>query len=147
MNTLKSKVKGLKDDIDDKHYMSWMGFEFAISELVKDYKENDYKCDYIYGPVRGGLPIAVTLSHRLGIPVILDHNFVKIKDDTRVLVVDDIADTGKTLSELIGHNIITYTIYYHLQSTVTPNAWVFEKKGDWVVFPWEEDIYGYETGA
>ena len=37
------------------------------------------------------------------------------------------------------------TIYYHQQSTVTPNTWVFEKKGDWVVFPWEEDIYGYET--
>ena len=45
----------------------------------------------------------------------------------------------------MGHNDVVYTIYYHKQSTVTPNAWVFEKKGDWVVFRWEEDIYGYET--
>ena len=140
MNILKSKVVGLKEDINDKHYISWMGFEFAIDELVKDYKRNDYKCDYIYGPARGGLPIAVTLSHRLGIPVILDHNYVS-RGDKKVLVVDDIADTGKTLSELTGPNVITYTIYYHKQSIVTPNAWVFEKKDEWVVFPWEEATY------
>ena len=43
MSILKSKVKGLREDIDDKHYLSWMGLEFAIDDLVNDYKENDYK--------------------------------------------------------------------------------------------------------
>ena len=149
MNTLTRKVKQglLRQDVDGKHYMSWMGFEYAISELVKDYKKNDYKCDYIYGPPRGGLPIAVTLSHRLDIPILnsQDEYFEKYTNPrVKILVVDDIADTGETLKPLIGPNIITYTIYYHKQSIVTPSAWVFEKKNEWVVFPWEEDIYGYE---
>ena len=150
MNTLIRKVKqGLKtQDVDGKHYMSWMGFEFAINELVKDYRKNDHKCVGVYGPPRGGLPIAVTLSHRLGVPFIqTEEEMLNIKES--VLIVDDIADTGKTLERLkplMGHDdVVLYTIYYRQQSTVTPNAWVFEKKGDWVVFPWEEDIYGYET--
>ena len=139
---LKSKVKGIKEDIDSKHYLSWTGFEFAMNELVKDYKENNYKCDAIYGPPRGGLPIAVTLSHRLGIPIIQD--YVERSGKT-VLIVDDIADTGKTLKPLVGPHVVSYTIYYHRQSIVEPNYWVFEKKDEWVVFPWEEDIYGYEN--
>ena len=146
MNTFPiRKVKqGLKTQIvDDKHYMSWMGFEFAISEMVRDYRENDRKCVGVYGPPRGGLPIAVTLSHRLGIPLIKDYWETEKLDS--VLLVDDIADTGKTLESLIGPKFITYTIYYHKQSTVKPDYYCFEKKDDWVVFPWEEDIYGYET--
>ena len=143
MNTLKKIKEGLKtQDVDDKHYMSWMGFEFAISEFVRDYKENDYKCDVIYGPPRGGLPIAVTLSHRLEIPIIQD--YIERLGKT-ILVVDDIADTGKTLEPLVGPNVIVYSIYYHPQSIVKPDCWIFENKGAWVVFPWEEDIYGYET--
>ena len=148
MNTLRKVKQGLKTQVvDDKHYMSWMGFEFAISELVRDYKENDHKCVGVYGPPRGGLPIAVTLSHRLGIPFIqTEEDMLNTKGS--MLVVDDIVDTGKTLERLkplMGPTNVIYTIYYHKQSTVTPNAYVFEKKGDWVVFPWEEDIYGYET--
>tara|TARA_Y100000310_G_C20534820_1_gene740341 strand:- start:539 stop:1024 length:486 start_codon:yes stop_codon:yes gene_type:complete len=152
------KVKqGLKtQDVDNKHYLSWTGFEFAISEFVKDYKKNNYKCIGVYGPTRGGLPIAVTLSHRLDIPYfkgsyhhISSHLQVSNPDTFgikgKILVVDDIADTGKTLEPLIRPNVITYTIYYHPQSTVKPDYYVFEKKDDWVVFPWEEDIYGYET--
>ena len=145
MSILKSKVRGLKEDINGKHYMSWMGFEFAISELVKDYGMNDYECVGVYGPPRGGLPIAVTLSHRLNIPLIKDENEYNMlkSSNANILLVDDIADTGMTLNPLIGPNIVSYTIYYHKQSIVTPNAWVFEKKDEWVVFPWEEDIYGY----
>ena len=144
MNTLRIVKQGLKtQNVDDKHYMSWMGFEFAISEFVKHYRKNELRVDAIYGPPRGGLPIAVTLSHRLGIPLIKDYWETEKLD--KVLIVDDIADTGKTLESLIGPKFITYTIYYHKQSTVKPDYYCFEKKGNWVVFPWEEDIYGYEN--
>ena len=152
MNTLKRKVKQglLRQDVDDKHYLSWMGFEFAISEFVRDYRENDRKCVGVYGPPRGGLPIAVTLSHRLGIPLITKETdiYTKYGNEKSILIVDDIADTGKTLDSikpLMGPNDLVYTIYYHQQSTFKPNYTVFEKKEEWVVFPWEEDIYGYET--
>ena len=145
MNTLERNVEQelIRYKVDNKAYLSWTGFEFAMSEFVKHYKKNNYKCDAIYGPPRGGLPIAVTLSHRLGVPLIKDYWETEKLD--KVLIVDDIADTGKTLEPLIGPKFITYTIYYHKQSTVEPNYWVFEKKGKWIVFPWEEDIYGYEN--
>ena len=139
MSILKSKVKGLRQDINDKHYLSWMGFEFAIDEFVRDYKEKGYNVDAIYGPPRGGLPIAVTLSHRLGIPIIKD--YWQTEKLNKVLIVDDIADTGKTLESLVGPKFITYTIYYHQQSIVKPNYYCFEKKNEWVVFPWEEGVY------
>ena len=82
MSTLtRRKVKQglLKQDVDGKHYISWMGFEFAISEFVKQYKESGVSVDAVYGPPRGGLPIAVTLSHRLNIPLNPHHiiSFVK----------------------------------------------------------------------
>ena len=146
MNILESKVEGLKGDIDGKHYMSWMGFEFAISEMVKEYKRNNHKGVGVYGPPRGGLPIAVTLSHRLGIPVIRHeaHIFEKYGNKQSVLIVDDIADTGKTLEgmkPLMGPEDLIYTIYYHKQSVVEPDFTVFEKKDEWVVFPWEEPTY------
>ena len=126
MSILKSKVKGLREDIDDKHYLSWMGLEFAIDDLVNDYKENDYKCDYIYGPPRGGLPMAVTLSHRLNIPLIKTEAdmFEQYGNKQSVLIVDDIADTGKTLEgmkPLMGPEDLIYTIYYHKQSIVVPD--------------------------
>ena len=150
MSTLRKVKQGLKtQDVDGKHYMSWMGFEFAINKFVRDYKKNDYKCDFIYGPPRGGQPIAVTLSHRLGVPIINgvdDYWKHYSRPRTNILLIDDIADTGKTLKPLIGTNIIIYTIYYHQQSIVKPDYYVFEKKDEWVVFPWEEDIYGYENG-
>ena len=64
--------------------------------------------------------------------------------NSKILIVDDIADTGKTLEPLLRPKFITYTIYWHKQSIVKPDYYCFEKKDQWVVFPWEEDIYGYD---
>ena len=123
-----------------KEFITWKQFDKAIDEFIKDYTENDYKCDYIYGPPRGGLPLAVALSHRLDLPIIesIDTYWIHYsRPRTKMLVVDDIADTGETLKPLVGPNIISYTIYYHQQSIVEPDCWIFEKKDDWIVFPWE----------
>jgi hypoxanthine phosphoribosyltransferase len=137
MNILTTTNNKFETMIDNKAYLSWSGFEFCIDAFIEDYKNNNYKCDLIYGPPRGGLPIAVTLSHRLGVPLTTTYPTT----GSVVLVVDDIADTGKTLKPLIGPNIITYTLYYHKQSIVEPNYWVFEKEDKWIVFPWEENVY------
>jgi hypoxanthine phosphoribosyltransferase len=61
----------------------------------------------------------------------------------RVLLVDDIADSGKTLQYATGYlrdqgatEIKTLTIYYKACSIVKPDF--YEKETDcWVVFPWE----------
>jgi uncharacterized protein len=61
----------------------------------------------------------------------------------RVLLVDDIADSGKSLQYAINYlteqgavEIKTATIYYKAQSITVPDF--YEKETDcWVVFPWE----------
>lgn len=102
----------------------------TIAEQVK-LKYND-QFDNIYGVPRGGLVIAVYLSHLLDLPV------VDSIRDGRTLIVDDIADTGKTLVELdkFKYSKIA-TLYYHEQSMIYPDIWVYLKTDKWIQFPWE----------
>lgn len=83
----------------------------------------------VYGFPRGGLPLAVWISHRAGLPLLL----APAKD---ALLVDDIADTGVTLFKYKDSHFIA-TMFYHRQSSVVPSFWMFEKQDEWIVFPWE----------
>ena len=62
----------------------------------------------------------------------------------RVLVVDDVADTGTSLEFVVrrlkgkgAREIRTATIAYKPRSRVKPDYFVYETD-KWVVFPWEE---------
>lgn len=84
----------------------------------------------VYGFPRGGLPLAVWISHRAGLPLLL-------APAEKALLVDDIADTGATLFKYRKSHFIA-TMFYHRQSSVVPDFWMFEKENDeWIVFPWE----------
>ena len=93
----------------------------------------------MYGLPRGGLPIAVSLSHRLNLPLLMDYYDRKIVTDKKILVVDDIADTGHTLKDFENKHNVICTFHYHRQSIIVPNYWVHEKGDDWIVYPWECD--------
>lgn len=124
---------------ETKEFMSWEQFEKSCKLMASTIKNQITKViplKNVYGPPRGGLPIAVCLSHLLDIDLILDPK--QISKNT--LIVDDIADTGVTLAELLNnYNIplFTATLYYHQQSAVVPDLWLHEKKDKWIVFPWE----------
>lgn len=83
----------------------------------------------VYGFPRGGLPIAVWVSHKAGLPLLMAPH-------DGALLVDDIADTGGTLKRYAGKYFIA-TMFYHRQSVVVPDLWLFEKTNEWIVFPWE----------
>lgn len=85
----------------------------------------------VYGIPRGGLILAVMLSHKLDIPLLLS-------PCENCIVIDDIADTGKTLLHYKQQEkyYIT-TMFYHKQSSVVPDFWYKEKKDNWIVYPWE----------
>ena len=85
----------------------------------------------IYGIPRGGLVLAVYLSHLLNIPI------VDRPTGKETLIVDDIADTGTTLNDFKDYTIAT--LYYHKQSKVKPDIWIYEKKDNWILFPWENE--------
>ena len=109
--------------------MSWKEFENASRAIV--YLLKSHHVTSIYGIPRGGLPLAVKLSHLMNLKLIINEK--KITDTT--LVVDDIADTGRTLFPYKDYT--TATIYYHPKSKIIPTVWIYEKANAWVVFPWE----------
>jgi hypoxanthine phosphoribosyltransferase len=61
----------------------------------------------------------------------------------RVLIVDEVADTGKSLKMVREHivqegaeEVKTATVYYKPWSVVRPDYFAKETS-DWIVFPWE----------
>lgn len=85
----------------------------------------------VYGVPRGGLVLAVMVSHVAGLPMLM-------APCADCLIVDDIADTGETLAKYAGREYIA-TLYYRRGCSYVPNFWLKEKvDGEWIVFPWEE---------
>jgi xanthine phosphoribosyltransferase len=65
----------------------------------------------------------------------------------KVLVVDDIADSGETLQEVMGYlekkypeiSFVSATLFYKNTSVYKPHFWVNEAN-TWIEFFWEEDF-------
>ena len=112
--------------------MSWKKFDKTIDRLADEIKKSGTLADVdgIFGIPRGGLVPAVALSHKLKLPLT---RF----PDSRTLIVDNIADTGKTLIKFEHHHAVTVTLFYHKNSAVKPTFTVHEKKDKWIQFPWE----------
>ena len=84
----------------------------------------------VYGFPRGGLCLAVAMSHSLNIPFL-----EQLK--AGCLVVDDVYETGKTLNQVLEVPDTT-TFVWH--SKVTPQWWnavEVSHPHEWLVFPWE----------
>jgi len=111
-------------------------FEQDIGKLAKKLAPYAKSIENIYGIPRGGLIPATYLSHRLGKPLITDYK----KISNKTVIVDDIADTGNTLSKLIS--AVKYLKVVVLFSTpwtkYIPDEFCRMKRdGDWIIFPWE----------
>ena len=118
-----------------KKKYSWSQFEKDVQKISAWAGARDFK--NIYGIPRGGLVLAVKLSHILEIPVILDRN--DISRDT--LVVDDIIDKGVTLKRFLssfGVRCCVASIFLTKTSEIRPTFFVREKnEKPWIIFPWE----------
>lgn len=95
----------------------------------------------VYGLPRGGLVLAVMLSHRLNIPLLL-------APTKGCLIVDDICDSGESLlhyrknssGENEDNNYTIITMFYKENSLgIIPDHWMRRKHDDWIVFPWEKE--------
>ena len=102
-----------------------------VEDFIKNLSERlPKKISGVYGIPRGGLCMAVMLSHYANIPVLQ-------APCKNCIVIDDIADTGLTLLHCKEKGYFIATMYYHKQSKVVPNYYEKEKKDQWIVFPWE----------
>ena len=114
----------------ERIFVSWEEYEDMVSSLKKLIRDSKIVFDGVYGIPRGGLILAVSLSHELNLPLL-------IYPTTNTLVVDDISDEGKTLSSLKNRKIAT--LFSTPWTKIKPDWFIKEKenKDSWIIFPWE----------
>ncbi len=125
--------------MSDKEYYSWQEYDRDARVIGVTLAGQSDNFDNIYGLPRGGLVLAVSLSHLLSKPLIFDFDEVT----SRTLLVDDIIETGHTLKRLLSRfkkdKPFVAAIYYNQEkSAVTPDIFA-HKQTKWVVFPWETE--------
>jgi len=141
---------------------TWEKIYQSLLNLAQKIRKTRFKPDVIVGVSRGGWPPARIMSDLLenpelanvkaefylsvaetkGEPIITQPVSVSV-EGKKVLVVDDVADTGKSLALVREHlkekgakDVKIATIYYKPWSTVTPD-WFEKKTSHWIIFPWE----------
>lgn len=111
--------------------VSWGEYQSMVEHLAKRIQPTieDGKIDSLYGIPRGGLVVAVSLSHQLQIPL-------RDSIDDKTLVVDDIVDSGATLDLMLAKFPFEYmaSLFYKDKK---PQFYVAKKVEDWIMFPWE----------
>ncbi|UCD39766.1 MAG: phosphoribosyltransferase [Candidatus Bathyarchaeota archaeon] len=141
---------------------SWEQIYTLLLNLSDQIKRARFRPDVIVGVSRGGWPPARILSDLLENPELANVktefylDVAKTKSEPvitqpvsvtvqgkRVLIVDDIADTGSSLRLVRSHlkeqsaaDVKIATIYYKPWSVVKPD-WYERETKDWVIFPWE----------
>lgn len=146
-------------------HLTWDDIDDYCKKLANLIKKSDFKPEIIVGIQRGGCITAVLLSHLLNIedfctigirstasddvraqrmkPIIYDPFSLQLITGKRVLLADDITDTGGTLIEA-KRVLLSYgckevkfaTIVSAPANTGNVDFYAKEIK-PWVVFPWE----------
>ena len=165
----------------NKIYYTWRDVEHHTQEILRQICSDSWRPDYVVGLTRGGLVPANLISQYLGCR--METLKVSLRDDTecesnlwmaedafghemdqpkRILIVDDINDTGATLNyiredwpsgcfpdnprwaEVWGSNVRVAVLVDNESSKseipVSYSAVDINKaeQDSWIVFPWEE---------
>jgi hypoxanthine phosphoribosyltransferase len=141
---------------------SWSRIYDMLLDLAGRIRKDGFKPDIIVGISRGGWPPARVLSDLLSNPNVANVRAefylgiaetgseptltqpVSVKTrGKKILIVDEVADTGKSLRMVREHIVKegakearTVTVYYKPWSIVRPDYFAKETS-DWIVFPWE----------
>jgi len=110
---------------------TWSEFDKNVEFIAKKCKDIEFSG--VFGVPRGGLCLAVALSHKLDINLIS-------KPKKNSLIVDDVYETGFTLKKFKN---IEGAMFFVLFSKVNPTWWNtvnISEKSEWIVFPWENTL-------
>ena len=146
-------------------HASWQTIEDMCDDIHCKMIEDGYKPDCIVGLMRGGIIPARIMADRLEIwmdfygltakyydgvnqtrdTVQLDHFDHSNVKGKKVLIVDDIWDSGKTMRAVLEHlkgiDIKTATLFYKPDSEGEPDYFASEviedDETEWIKFPWE----------
>jgi|GEM_PF-74097 len=143
-------------------YYSYENFKIDTNTLIKEVKSAGF--DAIVAIARGGLTLSHTMAEGLNIRQvqsirtehydgslkrenIIIYGKCEFKDVKRVLVVDDISDSGDTLKAVMQYlrsefkeiEFKSATLFYKKTSIYEPDFWINEAD-DWIGFFWEIDF-------
>ena len=112
-------------------YFTWKEFDKSVEHIADKCKSLEFSG--IYGVPRGGLCLAVALSHKLKINLISE----PIKNS---LIVDDVYETGVTLNAYKNIKGAKFFVLFSKKKTTWFNSVYISEKSDWIVFPWENNL-------
>jgi hypoxanthine phosphoribosyltransferase len=150
---------------ESREVLEWAEVGRATRALAQVINHDGFQPDLILAIARGGLIVAASLGYALGVkntwtmnvefytgvderlelPIILPPvpDLVDL-DDARILIADDVADTGATL-DLVKrfcvprvHEARIATLYEKPHSTVRCD-YVWRRTDRWIVFPWSAE--------
>lgn len=137
--------------------------ETACASFIQQLDAKGIRPTKIVALSRGGLMLGVILSHNLSVPMVpvqysskagrgddRNHeNTLPIITNENILVVDDIADSGHSLNEVVnfyldstGNRVFSAAMYLKEGSVITPTVFWHElkKDGPFIHFPWERQL-------
>jgi hypoxanthine phosphoribosyltransferase len=148
--------------MSDREVLEWQTFGGATRELAQMIADDGYHPEIMLCIARGGLLASGALSYALGVknlhvmniafytgvderldmPVVLPPvpNAMDLRD-AKVLVVDDVADTGATLK--VVHDFcadhvaqVRCAVLYEKPQSLVKCEYVWRRTDRWIVFPW-----------
>lgn len=147
-------------------YYSYENFKNDTNTLIE--KVGSLEVGAIVAIARGGLTLSHAMAEGLNIRQVqsirtelydksLKRETITIfgncefKDIKKVLVVDDISDSGDTLKAVMGYlssefkeiEFYSCTLFYKKTSVYEPDFWINEAD-DWIDFFWERDFLKQE---
>jgi hypoxanthine phosphoribosyltransferase len=151
----------MTDTTPNKLYFTNIQMRNALIQIEDKMVHSNWMPDVVMGVNRGGVIPGVYLSHRLGkrhIPIDvrlrdhidspnLDALYKSIDKGEKILIIDDINDTGATFEHIrfncVNNPNVKYAAVINNQpSPFTVDFWGYEidksVEDRWVVFPWED---------
>mgnify|MGYP001757626497 FL=1 len=149
-------------ELEDKEILSWELFGQAQEELAQQIADSDFSPEVLVAVARGGMLPGGALTYSLDVKLtdainvefytdvnetladpillapLLDTDSIRGR---RILVVDDVADSGRTLALVLkllrgfGAEVRSAVLYTKPRTVVQPDfSWRTTDK--WIVFPW-----------
>ncbi|MGD0396921.1 MAG: phosphoribosyltransferase family protein [Nitrososphaerales archaeon] len=144
----------------DFRYIGWVEYGNLAEALAEKVRSSGKTFDLVIGVARGGIPVAMVVSDRLGVKIdtitvksysgIAERSSIKILSTLiedikgkRVLLVDDLVDQGDTMIGVKGFvsekgaKVVETAVLFKKPWSKTHPDYFLETTGEWIVFPFE----------
>jgi hypothetical protein len=150
---------------EEREILDYAKYGVAVRELSTAVADDGYRPEMILSIARGGLFVAGSMGYalsvkniyvmnceyytgvdeRLPMPVMLPPyvDFVDM-DDAKILIADDVADTGHTLKMVYDFCVdrvaeVRTAVLYEKSHSLVKCDYVWERTDKWINFPWSTE--------